>query len=71
VLFLKLHDANDESLVEVLDLKHLMDPFVADVLVRLHAGEELQEPGPVRKDHLVFPSGAVLPRCWLQLNGQA
>jgi len=70
-MFLKLHDADDESLVEVLDLKHLMDPFVADVLVRLHAGEELHEPGPVRNDHLVSPSGKVLPRCWLPLNGQA
>ncbi|MCP9941433.1 acetyltransferase [Cyanobium sp. ATX 6E8] len=68
-MFLKLRDADDESLVEVLDLKQLLDPFVADVLVRLHAGEELQDPGPVSKDHLVFPSGEALPRCWVQLSG--
>lgn len=66
VMFLKLRDADDESLVEVLDLKQLLDPFANEVLVRLHAGEELQDPGAVRKDHLVFPSGEVLPRCWLE-----
>jgi hypothetical protein len=64
-MFLKWRDADDESLVEVLDFRQLVDPFAAEVLGRLHAGEELQEPGPVRKDHLVFPSGEALPRCWL------
>lgn len=66
VMFLKLHDADDESLVEVLDLKQLFDPFASEVQVRLHAGEELQDPGPVRKDHLVFPTGEPLPRCWVE-----
>jgi hypothetical protein len=66
VMFLKLRDADDESLLEVLDLKQLMDPFATEVLGRLHAGEELQDPGPVRKDHLVFPSGETLPRCWVE-----
>lgn len=65
-VFLKWRDADDESLVEVLDLKQLFDPFANDVLVRFHAGEELQDPGAVRKDHLVFPSGEVLPRCWIE-----
>lgn len=64
-MFLKLHDAEDESLVEVLDLRQLVDPFAEAVLGRLHAGEELQDPGPVAKARLVFPSGESLPRCWL------
>lgn len=65
-MFLKLRDADDESLIEVLDLRQLLDPFATEVLARLHAGEELQDPGPVRKDHLVFPSGEALPRCWVE-----
>lgn len=67
-VFLKWRDADDESLVEVLDLKQLFDPFANDVLARFHAGEELQDPAPVRKDHLLFPSGEALPRCWLEAH---
>ena len=65
-MFLNLRDADDQSLVEVLDLKQLVDPFATEVLVRLHAGEELQDPGPVLKEQLVFPSGEALPRCWVE-----
>jgi hypothetical protein len=52
-------------LVEVLDLTQLFDPFEAQVLGRLHAGEELQDPQPWPKAELRFPSGEALPSCWL------
>jgi hypothetical protein len=64
-MFLKLHQDDDTTLVEVLDLTQLFDPFATDVLGRSHAGEELQDPMPVSKAGLVFPSGEALPRCWL------
>lgn len=63
-MYLKMHSGEDDSLVEVLNLQQLFDPFAAQVLGRLHAGEELQEPSAVEKAQLVFPSGEPLPRCW-------
>lgn len=62
-MFLKTQQ--DGSLVEVLELHQLFDPFANRVLGRLHAGEELQEPEPILKGDLLFPSGEPLPRCWL------
>ena len=55
----------DGSLLEVLNLRQLMDPFARTVEGRLHAGEELQDPTSIAKEELVFPSGEPLPRCWL------
>ena len=63
-MFLKIRRADDASLVEVLDLTQLFDPFAVEVLGRVHAGEELQDPEPVSKSLLQFPSGEPLPRCW-------
>lgn len=61
-MYLKHKTSGD--LVEVVELDRLFDPFAGDVRVRSHAGEELQEPAPVRKAELLFPSGETLPRCW-------
>lgn len=52
------------SLVEVLKPSELWDPFLEKVNGRFHAGEELQDPEPFTKSHLVFPSGESLPLCW-------
>jgi hypothetical protein len=59
-------DDDSKSLVEVLDLPQLFDPFEAKVQGRLHAGEELQDPQPWAKAELHSPSGEALPSCWLQ-----
>jgi hypothetical protein len=64
-MFLKIRHDDDSSLVEVLNLQQLFDPFATSVLGRLHAGEELQDPAPLTKAELNFPSGEPLPRCWL------
>lgn len=53
------------DLVEVIDLAAMFDPF-ADVIEGCsHAGEELQEPAEYPKAGLMFPSGELLPRCWI------
>lgn len=62
-MFLKTR--HDGSLMEVLTLPALFDPFATHLQGRLHAGEELQEPEPFLKADLIFPSGEPLPRCWL------
>lgn len=64
-MFLKVRHDDDASLVEVLDLKQLFDPFATEVSGRIHAGEEMQDPQPVQKADLCFPSGEDLPRCWV------
>jgi len=53
------------DLVEVLALDQLFDPFQKEVSGRLHAGEELQDPSSFDKAELRFPSGEMLPRCWI------
>jgi len=65
-MFLTIQLDDDSPLVEVLDLTQLFDPFEAQVLGRLHAGEELQDPQPWPKAELRFPSGEALPGCWLK-----
>jgi hypothetical protein len=62
-MFLKTRQ--DGSLVEVLNLQQLFDPFATTVQGRLHAGEELQESEALLKVDLLFPSDEALPRCWV------
>ncbi len=64
-MFLKIKHDDDSSLIEVLDLKQLFDPFTPSVEARLHGGEELQEPQLYIKTELLFPSGESLPECWI------
>jgi len=65
-MFLTLHQHETEgAVVEVLDLKQLVDPFAPAVEARMHNGEELQDPHHFNKAELTFPSGEALPRCWL------
>lgn len=69
-MFLRIRHDDDSSLVEILDLQQLFDPFANSVLGRLHAGEELQDPTALGKGDLSFPSGEPLPRCWVDPHYQ-
>ena len=62
-MFLKIRQ--DGSLMEVMNLKQLFDPFARGVDGRLHAGEEVQDLETFQKNELQFPSGEALPRCWV------
>ncbi len=62
-MFLK--DRTNGDLVEVLTLKELFDPFQVEVVGRYQQGEEVQDPEKLKKAELLFPSGEVLPRCWI------
>ncbi|MFN5118986.1 MAG: acetyltransferase [Cyanobacteriota bacterium] len=70
-MFLKIRHDDDFSLVEILDLRELFDPFAAQVAGRLHGGEEMQDPQAYAKTDLLFPSGEGLPRCWRDPHYQA
>ena len=60
-----LKEIDGGSLVEVLDLASLFDPFKTEVLGHQSVGEEAQDPTFFPKGRLVFPSGEALPRCWM------
>jgi hypothetical protein len=62
-MFLK--EQRDGTLVEILSLSDLYDPFQREVEGRIHAGQEMQDPEMFSKTDLIFPSGESLPRCWL------
>ena len=60
----------DGSLVEVVRIDQLMDPFSSSLLGRMHAGEGMQDSELFDKNELAFPSGESLPICWLKANYQ-
>ena len=66
-----LRDKASGDLVEVMDLSAMVDPCVAELKGRFHAGEELQDPALYAKGDLEFPSGEALPRCWIDAEYRA
>jgi hypothetical protein len=62
-MFLK--DKTNGELVEILTLRELFDPFQGEVVGRYQQGEEEQDPEKLKKAELLFPSGEILPKCWV------
>ena len=62
-MFLK--DKTNGELVEILTLKELFDPFQGEVVGCYQQGEEEQDPEKLKKAELLFPSGEILPKCWV------
>ncbi len=60
-----LMQKSTHSLVEVLAMPDLFDPFIPMVMAQSHSGEELQDAEEFPKADLMFPSGEPLPRCWI------
>jgi len=67
-MFLKSKKAN--TLVEILDSKELIDPMQNTIHGRIQSGQEEQDPEPIAKSDLMFPSGEDLPRCWIDADYQ-
>lgn len=65
-MFLK--QKKEGHLVEVLSLKDLFNPTHKQIVGRLHVGEEMQDAENYDKANLIFPSGEVLPRCWMDIH---
>jgi hypothetical protein len=63
-----LQEKETGSIVKIMDVTVLFNPTEADVIVRSQQGEEEQDPEPVSKQGLIFPSGESLPRCWLDAD---
>jgi hypothetical protein len=63
-----LQDKETGNLVKIMDVAVLFDPNESEIVVRSQSGEEEQDPEPVTKTGLIFPSGESLPLCWLDSN---
>lgn len=59
-----LQNKQNGDLVEILDIRSLVDPSKNQIAGRYHAGEEIQDPENFTKSDLLFPSGEALPQCW-------
>ncbi|SFR64419.1 hypothetical protein SAMN05216203_2105 [Marinobacter daqiaonensis] len=59
-----LAEKSTGHLVEIKDVKMLIDPNEPRVMGSVHYGEEAQDPEPMLKTELAFPSGEALPVCW-------
>ncbi len=60
-----LKNKTNGELVEILTLRELFDPFQGEVVGRYQQGEEEQDPEKLKKAELLFPSGEILPKCWV------
>jgi hypothetical protein len=59
-----LQKKENGTLVKILNILEVISPNQTEVMVQVQAGEEEQDPEPVQKTNLMFPSGESLPRCW-------
>ncbi len=58
----------DDALIEIEDIKRLVNPGEPKVLGRIQSGEEEQDPADYAKVELLFLSGESLPLCWMDDN---
>ncbi|MBE9184679.1 acetyltransferase [Microcoleus sp. LEGE 07076] len=65
-----LQEKESGDLIEIIDIATLVSPTKTEVGGKSQAGQEEQEPTTFEKSKLVFPSGEVLPRCWIEENYQ-
>lgn len=59
-----LTERSSGHIVEVLDVRALVNPHEMAVKARADYGEEAQPPERFAKATLCFPSGEPLPACW-------
>ena len=65
-----LQKKENGTLVQILDIQEAISPSHPKVMIRVQSGQEEQDPEPVEKQNLIFPSGESLPRCWIDADYQ-
>jgi hypothetical protein len=65
-----LQKKDNGTLVEIVDIQEIISPNQSEVMGRVQAGEEEQDPERIQKQSLIFPSGESLPRCWMDADYQ-
>jgi hypothetical protein len=65
-----LQNRENGTLVEILDIQEVISPSHAEIMIQVQSGQEEQDPEPISKQNLIFPSGENLPRCWIDADYQ-
>lgn len=65
-----LHNKQNGTLVEILDVQALINPAQSSIPGRIQDGQEEQAAEEFPKQDLVFPSGESLPKCWVDADYQ-
>jgi hypothetical protein len=65
-----LQNKENGTLVEILDIQEVISPVHAEIMIQVQSGQEEQDPEPISKQNLIFPSGESLPRCWIDADYQ-
>jgi hypothetical protein len=63
-----LKSKQNDVLIEIEEIKMLINPIEQKVSGRSQSGEEEQDPEDYAKASLIFPSGEDLPRCWVEVD---
>jgi hypothetical protein len=63
-----LKSKQSDVLIEIEEVKTLINPIEDKVSGRSQSGEEEQDPEDYAKASLIFPSGEDLPRCWVDVD---
>jgi len=63
-----LKEKESGTLIEIIDVEALLSPSKNEVPGRIQSGQEEQDPENFNKETLIFPSGEILPRCWMDAN---
>ncbi len=63
-----LQKKDNGTIVEIMDMLEVISPTHDEIMVRVQDGQEEQDPEPVQKNSLIFPSGESLPLCWLDAD---
>jgi hypothetical protein len=63
-----LKSKQGDILIEIEEIKMLINPIEDKVSGRSQSGEEEQDPEDYAKASLIFPSGEDLPRCWVDVD---
>ncbi|MBE9181204.1 acetyltransferase [Oculatella sp. LEGE 06141] len=63
-----LQEKASGDLIEILEVKDLIDPSKDTISGQAQGGQNEQPPESFGKNDLKFPSGEELPRCWLDAN---
>ena len=63
-----LKNKQSDVLIEIEEIKALINPIETKVSGRSQSGEEEQDPEDYAKVSLIFPSGEDLPQCWVDVD---
>ncbi len=65
-----LREKRSSDFVKVTNVQDLLNPVRDMIGAQVQSGQNEQPPQPFKKKDLVFPSGEMLPQCWVDADYQ-